>query len=439
MDRIIVFDTFDIIYSNANHAQFRQAGHVCGDDNDLIDGIPTGSIRISMGYMTTIQNVEAVLDLIKNCFLNKERRQFLKPIDSLDSANRKIKLHSAANRNLKTNVDFKLELNKNKKIHSIDDNKQTYSQGLEREENRKPLERCDATKNAIKLHEICIYPIKSCAPFRVDSTWTINRRGLKYDREWMIVRSTGVAVTQKSDTKLCLIQPTINEVSKTMTLSFPYAEAVCVPLQRDINDNKVVSSFCQSKVCGDRIDGIDCGDEVAAWLDDILCASGLRLIQQNSNDKRSTKSNGAAEQAISLSNQAQFLLINVASVDWLTKKVENWRELDDVPEKVLQNTIDRFRANLIIESACSLEESDWKSIRIGNVKLFTTGPCTRCQMICIDQSTGEKTTEPLQTIAREFNGKMRFGIYLCQDGDEQLNAENDIERTISCGDSIEIE
>lgn len=33
-------------------------------------------------------------------------------------------------------------------------------------------------------------------------------------------------------------------------------------------------------------------------------------------------------------------------------------------------------------------------------------------MICIDQTTGEKTVEPLRTLAEEFHGKLKFGIYL---------------------------
>lgn len=369
-----------------------QAGHVCGDENDLIDGVPTGSIRVSMGYMTRMENVEAVLNMIMKCFCMKERKD-----------------------NSLSTIDYKLNISKDVEPNAI-----------------------RHAQNSIRLHEICIYPIKSCASYRTSSAWTINRRGLKYDREWMIVRSSGVAMTQKSDPKLCLIQPTIQEAENTLTLSFPYAPSVRIPLQRNVNDNKVVSMFCQSKVCGDRIDGIDCGDEVADWLDDVLCTSGLRLIQQNVNDKRTAKNANQTQQAISLSNQAQFLLINVASVDWLTKKVDNWMELDDVPEKVLQNTIDRFRANLIVESPTPLEESQWKSLRIGNVQFTAVGPCTRCQMICIDQSTGEKTTEPLQTIAREFGGKMRFGIYLCQ-GNESDKQSSDSDRTISCDDYIDIE
>lgn len=384
-----------------------------------------------MGYMTTIENVEAVLELIKSCFCNKERGKHMESIVGLNkSVNNTIK--SRTNQNFKLDSVSKTNLNNNKKASVIDENKQKSSPN---ENNSKSIDRSRPI-GAIKLHEICVYPIKSCAPFRVDSSWILNRRGLKYDREWMIVRSTGVAMTQKSDPKLCLIQPSIDETRNILTLSFPYAKSISIPLRRDVNDNRVVSSFCQSKVCGDRIDGIDCGDEVAEWLDDVLCMSGLRLIQQNHNDKRTAKNNVTIDQAMSLSNQAQFLLINVASVDWLTRKVEDWVELDDVPEKMLQNTIGRFRANLIVESAIPLDESEWKSIRIGNVNFTTIGPCTRCQMICIDQSTGDKTTEPLQTIAREFNGKMRFGIYLCQDSVEQ---SKDFERIVSCSDFIDIE
>lgn len=401
-----------------------QAGHVCGDNNDLINGIPTGSIRISMGYMTTIDNVKAVINLMKKCYCQKERgTMLLSATESNFNATNLTRIVEP--------LTFTVNDNNKSKIPVAVGTGSFISSN----EYRKVIDRTNLSRS-IKLHEICIYPIKSCAPFRVDSCWTINRRGLKYDREWMIVRSSGVAMTQKSDTKLCLIQPTINETENILSLSFPYAKTIKIPLRRDVNDNRVVSSFCQSKVCGDRIDGIDCGDEVAEWLDDVLCSTGLRLIQQSVNDKRTAKNDVSTEQAISLSNQAQFLLINVTSVDWLAKKVENWAELDDVPEKMLQNTVDRFRANLIIESPIPLEESEWKSIQIGSITLTTTGPCTRCQMICIDQSTGEKTTEPLQTIAREFNGKMRFGIYLCQGNGEQVN---DIDRKISCDDFINIE
>lgn len=365
-----------------------------------------------MGYMTTYDSVDAVVQLIKTCYCNKERTRYLKqtackPIPS----ERKIREKSSS---------FNDEQCQRK---DDDDKIDAYVQLT-------PEPKMDGQ---IKLQEICIYPIKSCAPYRIDTHWPLNSRGFVFDREWMIVKSSGIAMTQKSEPKLCLIQPIIDEKVNTLTLKFPYADSISIPLKRDAGDNRTVSLFCQSKVCGDRIDGIDCGDEVADWLCDVLATPRLRLIQQNATDTRTAKND--TSQAISLSNQAQFLLINVASVSWLTEKVSNWAELDDCGEKVLQNTVDRFRANLIVDSGIALEEMSWTSVSIGGVRFKVNGPCTRCQMICIDQSTGEKTTEPLQTIAREFQGKMRFGIYLSQC--EEAEDEQDVggER-ISCDDRI---
>jgi molybdenum cofactor sulfurtransferase len=49
-------------------------------------------------------------------------------------------------------------------------------------------------------------------------------------------------------------------------------------------------------------------------------------------------------------------------------------------------------------------------------------------MVCIDQSTGEKTQEPLRTLAAAFHGKMRFGVYLSR------VAEGNVK--ISVGDKV---
>lgn len=58
------------------------------------------------------------------------------------------------------------------------------------------------------------------------------------------------------------------------------------------------------------------------------------------------------------------------------------------------------------------------------MSLQVEGACTRCQMICIDQQTGEKTVEPLRTISEQFCGKLRFGIYLSYVG--AVDGSNDV-------------
>lgn len=119
----------------------------------------------------------------------------------------------------------------------------------------------------------------------------------------------------------------------------------------------------------------------------------------------------------------------MTSVDWLADKVEEWDDLDVFDAERFSNMVDRFRGNLIVESPSALDELEWQYVEIGGVLFKVDGHCTRCQMICIDQSTGERTTEPLRTIAREFQGKMRFGLYMGRennDGDVILQCDGDV-------------
>lgn len=132
-----------------------------------------------------------------------------------------------------------------------------------------------------------------------------------------------------------------------------------------------------------------------------------------------------------MANQAQYLLINTTSVDWLVQKVTDWDTMNiESPMSNLESAIERFRGNFIIQSPTALEELTWSSMNIGNIRFIAEGPCTRCQMICIDQRTGEKTTEPLRTISREFQGKVKFGVYLSH------WPADDIEVNVDCNDDI---
>lgn len=88
------------------------------------------------------------------------------------------------------------------------------------------------------------------------------------------------------------------------------------------NIDLINTSFCQSKVCEDLVTGYDCGDEVASWLSDCLEIPGLKLIRQCA--ERYSQTDSAKD--IVLSNKAQFLLINRASVRWLTHKISLEKE-----------------------------------------------------------------------------------------------------------------
>ena len=70
----------------------------------------------------------------------------------------------------------------------------------------------------LTLSHIFVYPIKSCGYFSAPQ-WPLNRRGLLYDREWMVVTETSVALTQKQEPRLCRVRPIIDLQQKLLRLT----------------------------------------------------------------------------------------------------------------------------------------------------------------------------------------------------------------------------
>ncbi len=71
----------------------------------------------------------------------------------------------------------------------------------------------------------------------------------------------------------------------------------------------------------------------------------------------------------------------------------------------------RFRPNVVLEGATSLEEASWpgRRLRIGSVELEATHACERCVMITVDPDTAERTPTLLKWLHEHYEG--RFGMY----------------------------
>lgn len=143
----------------------------------MVDGYPTGSIRVSLGYMSRRKDAEKLIEMIETCFVTqpaikkippKEYNSYLIPTDN----------------QFKNNFE------------DSDNN----SEGI--------------------LKQIILYPIKSCAGFSVKE-WPLTSTGLKFDRQWMVINSSGVAVTQKNSKKMCLIRPIVDLETETLFLTYP--------------------------------------------------------------------------------------------------------------------------------------------------------------------------------------------------------------------------
>ncbi|EFN88009.1 molybdenum cofactor sulfurase 1 [Harpegnathos saltator] len=395
-----------------------EVGYVCGGTVDLINGRPTGAVRISFGYMSTMKDVETVLLMITKCFVDGPS---IKKIperweDHRVKVSKKYKTHFCNSNILDHATSSIIDNDENGMNNNMQNSVQNKS------ENHKDIMTFRKSDNTITrankcvLQRLFIYPIKSCGAYEILDSWNLNSKGLEYDREWMIITSSGICLTQKHQTNLCLLKPVIFKEKNIMELSYPGMPTIAILLATTYKESTECSIY-QSRVCESRVTGVDCGLEVSEWLSLALGKPNLRLIRQSYSRQKK-----GSDKELSFSSQAQYLAINEASVSWLIDKVT-----DGIDFKK-DTVVHRFRGNIIIKGCNAFEEIQWQHIRIGNNNFKVNGPCTRCQMICIDQTTGKKTIEPLKTLAQEFHGKLRFGIYLTR-----LNNTQDL---LKIGDNI---
>ncbi|XP_070536354.1 molybdenum cofactor sulfurase-like [Ptychodera flava] len=377
------------------------AGHVCGDDFDLIDGQPTGSVRISFGYMSNYGDACKFLSFIEQCFVIRNCQD----VPYQPSVSTSVESELGIIR--RTLDDFKVtdgEVNNIAKDSSRDDEcNKTSSSAMEArsceqdnvgsvametempDRQRQTLvamamdNKMKDGEKKMKLTNIYLYPVKSCGAMEV-SEWQTGPGGLLYDRTWMIVNESGVCLSQKRETKMCTINPFIDLVKLQLILRAEGMEPLRVPIYTENpsgQDRQL--SMCQSKVCGDRIHGIDCGSQAADWISSYL-RRACRLIQQDLDHSRLSKLKSVIDKkhSLSLANESQYLLINRISVRDLKHRIkEKYVAMDTREDNKpyldtdfdVENLIGRFRGNLVIDGGMPYEEDNWIAVSVGD-KVF---------------------------------------------------------------------
>jgi molybdenum cofactor sulfurtransferase len=116
---------------------------------------------------------------------------------------------------------------------------------------------------------------------------------------------------------------------------------------------------------------------------------------------------------LSLSNEAQYLLVNYSSLHYLHDVLADKLGSENTPS--LTDLCLRFRPNFVVECAKNggrpFAEDNWDHIAINNAAFQVCGGCTRCHMICVDQLTGAKTNEPLRTLLAMRGSKVCQSVF----------------------------
>ncbi|XP_011769631.2 molybdenum cofactor sulfurase isoform X2 [Macaca nemestrina] len=416
---------FNVLDDKGNIIGYSQAGHVCGDNMDLIDGQPTGSVRISFGYMSTLDDVQAFLRFIIDTRLHSSGDW---PVSQTHADTREAGAPSA-----ESQADvIPAVMGRHSLLPQEDaltgsgvwNNSSTTVNAVPvappvcdvARTHQIPSEKAagvlQGALGPLVVTNLYLYPIKSCAAFEV-TRWPVGNQGLLYDRSWMVVNHNGVCLSQKQEPRLCLIQPFIDLQQRIMVIKAKGMEPIEVPLE----ENSEQTQIRQSRVCADRVNTYDCGEKISSWLSTFF-GRPCHLIRQSSNFQRNAKKKHGKDQlpgtmaTLSLVNEAQYLLINTSSILELHQQLntsdENGKqELFSVKDLSL-----RFRANIIINGKRAFEEEKWDEISIGSLHFQVLGPCHRCQMICIDQQTGQRNQHVFQKLSESRETKVNFGMYL---------------------------
>ena len=167
----------------------------------------------------------------------------------------------------------------------------------------------------------------------------------------------------------------------------------------------------QVTVWRDTVLADDAGDDAAAWLSEVLGQS-CRLVAMGDQSRREVPPARIPEHH----RAALAASVPVAFCDAFPLLVVSEESVADLNRRVGGNPtlrMDRFRPNLVL-SGCGVPyaEDTWKTYHVGEVRLFSAGPCGRCAIITTDQQSLARGPEPLRTLAqyrRTPEGDVVFG------------------------------
>lgn len=258
------------------------------------------------------------------------------------------------------------------------------------------------------LSEINVYPIKSAKGISV-RTALVERRGIQFDRRWMVVNASGVFLSQRGFPRLALISTHLG--SDTLRVVAPGMNTLTLSLQPSDADPIRVH------VWDDTVDAISAGDEAQKWFSTYL-EMPSRLVFMPENSIRHVEPESAIHNAIvSFADGFPLLLISQHSLDDLNNRLAT-----PVP-------MNRFRPNVVVNDSSAFAEDRWKKIRIGTMLFYVVKPCSRCITTTVDQETGIQGKEPLTTLSqyRKVDGNVHFGQNIIPENIGKINVGDRVE------------
>jgi uncharacterized protein YcbX len=307
----------------------------------------------------------------------------------------------------------------------------------------------------------------------------VDSKGLVDDRRFMIVvnaplpawgsftkdQATHRFLTQRQCPLLATVCVTLDNVTGTLTLSCTDETAtsvstttkgkskskakVVLPESITVNTKPAVGSpVYRSTLWSDLVQVQDMGDLAAAFFQQILDLddrvpdelkkAGVRMVVQASNDTRSTDDKYVPAAARSWLGQSPA----TALVDGFPILIACESSLQELNRRLIVKgkkplPMSRFRPNIVLTGTEPFEEDNWKIISIGGILFHVVKGCPRCKESCTDQTTGNVTEEPLETLAefRALDPGNSENLFFAQNAIPAVGA---VGQTIGVGATVQI-
>jgi uncharacterized protein YcbX len=226
----------------------------------------------------------------------------------------------------------------------------------------------------------------------------------------MLVDQEGTFLSQRKYPQLALLQTSITATTITVQHKYHPNQSISFSIAEHLDSPIAVT------IWDDHCTGLEVNTEVSKWFSAYM-QMNVRLVKMPPTEKRIVDQRYAHhEETVGFADAYPSLIIGQSSLDLLNTKL------------VHQIGMDRFRPNLVFTGGDAHLEDELTEFSIGEVQFYSAKPCTRCVMITVDQQTGEKSQEPLKTLAtyRNFGQKILFGQNVMHTNQGLLRVGNEL-------------
>ena len=265
----------------------------------------------------------------------------------------------------------------------------------------------------MKISELHIYPVKSLGGISLQQA-ELTEKGLRFDRNWMLLDENGVFMTQRKHPQMALVSTKI-ENGDLIFHHKKTEEVASIPILKNYGATlrtKVWSTACEVQKV----------DSIGEWFSKIFGFKCHLVFFPKKNIRTKETENGIEQRIASLADKSPVLITNYASLNELNGRLEK-----EIP-------MNRFRANIVFSGNNPYEEDQWKAIQINDTIFKTVEICGRCKLINVDHLTGETSKEPLETLStyRKMDREIKFGMRMSCD------VKNDDLPIIKIGEEISV-